>query len=134
MTATDLATLLLRLDALANASLAAGALVFRGPLTNAAGLGTTWAPGLVALALVVNAALCWRAARDDAPSPTALRVLAGVDTLFTVGVFSFALAGSDGHPTWLRAVLIGLPIIVAAVAAAKLLLAQRLTRQPAYAE
>lgn len=126
MTAAALASLLLRLDALANAALAVGALAFREPLTNAAGLSNAWPLGLVALVFVANATLCWRAAGDDAPSPSALRGLAGVDTLFTVGVFGFAMAGSDARPTWLQAVLMGLAIIVATVAAAKLFLAQRL--------
>lgn len=126
MTPAALAHLLLRLDAVANAALAAGVLAFRGPLTNATGLNTAWPLGLVALLLAVNAALCWRAARSGRPSSGTLRGLAEIDAVFTVAVLGFALTGAAAQQTWLRAVLIGLAIIVAAVAAAKLLLAQRL--------
>lgn len=126
MTPAALANLLLRLDAIANAALAAGVLAFRGPLTDAAGLGTAWPLGLVALLLVINAALCWRAASDDGPSPGALRGLAEIDAVFTLAGLGFTLAGPGTQPAWLRAVLIGLAIVVAGVAAAKFLLAQRL--------
>lgn len=131
MTAPAVATLVLRVDAAANALLAAGVLALLGPLTEAAGLPGVWPLVVLAPVLVMNAALCWRAARGGRPAPRALRGLAAVDAVFTVAVLSFALADVTAAVLWLRAMLVVLAIVVALVAAAKLLLARRLAAAPA---
>lgn len=123
MTATDLARLLLRLDAAANVALATATLALMGPVAEAAGLGTGWPLAAVAVALIGNGVACWQAA--SAAAPRTLRVLAVVDVVFTLVVLAFVLAAPTGAAAWLRMTLLGLAVVVAAVAAAKALLAAR---------
>lgn len=127
MSPSDLATLVLRADALANAALAAGIVALGGRLTDAAGLASGWSLTGLAVLLLVNGVLCWRAGRGVSPSRRALRGLADVDIVFTAGVLWFVVANPTGAEPWLRTVLIGLVVVVATVAATKLLLANRLT-------
>lgn len=124
MSAPALATFVLRVDAVANAALAAGVLALHGTLTEAAGLSNGWPLVVVALVLTANAALCWSAASGAPPSSRALRKLAGVDAVFTAAVFWFALVDPTGMANWLQTLLIALALLVAAVAVAKVLLAR----------
>lgn len=126
MTMTAFANLVLRVDAVANLVLAGGALALLGVLTEAAGLPSGWPLAVLAVVLVANGLVCWRAASPTGPAPRALRGLAEVDAVFTIVVASFALADPTGAVAWLRVVLAGLAIGVAAVAAVKLLVAARL--------
>lgn len=131
MTTTTLATLVLRVDATANAALAAGVFALQERLTDAAGLASTWPLGVPAVLLAVNGALCWSATRGAGPSPRELRHLAEIDVVFAVAVLGLALADPSGADTWLRVVLGGLTAGVAVVAATKQLLAHRLIADPA---
>lgn len=131
MTATAFGTLVLRLDAVANVALAAGMLALRGLLTSAAGLDSSWPLGVGAVLLAANGVLCWSAARSGSPSPGALRGLAGIDAVFVIAVLAVGLANSTAPAQWLPVALIGLAVVVAVVAAAKLVVAQRLAPQRA---
>ncbi len=114
MTATSFSAVLLRVDAAANLVLAAAL-----PL-----LGWPFVP--VASLLVVNGVACWRTAAS--PTRSNLRVLAAVDAAFTIAIVWFVVADPPGTAPWLRVALTALAAVVAAMAATKILLAQRHSR------
>lgn len=123
MNLTALAPLTLRLDAVANALLGVVALLGATPLSAAAGLDRS---PLVALGVVLlgNAAVLWRGAA--APTRAPYRLFALVDVAFVVLVAWFAAADPTGAEGWVRAVLAGLALVVAVIAAVKLFLGARL--------
>jgi uncharacterized membrane protein (UPF0136 family) len=126
MNTARFASLVLRLDAAANAALALGLLVALPTLIEAAGLGGVTVPVVLAAVLLVNAALCWHASRPPAPEPALLRALAGVDASFVIAVAWFVLAQPTAAAAWLRVGLAGLAAVVGVVTAVKLLVASRL--------
>ncbi len=112
MTAVSLGPVLLRVDAAANLVLAAAAVPLLG-----------WRFASVALLLVVNGVACWRTAAT--PTPSNLRTLAAVDAAFTIAIVWFVVADPSAAAHWPRVALTGLAAVVAAMAAAKILLAKR---------
>lgn len=127
MSTARAASLLLRADAVANAALAVVILAALGWLTGAAGLDSGWPLVVLAGVLIANGTLCWRTASPAGPAPRPLRGLAAGDMVFIGAVALFALADPTGAATWLRIVLAVLAVGVTAVAAAKALLAARLS-------
>jgi hypothetical protein len=124
---TRIVTLVLAMDAAANALLAAVLLVAARPLAAALGGIATWPLIVLAVLLGVNALLCGRAVRSDVPDAGLLRGLAVVDAAFAVAVVGLTLADPTGAAAWLRWTLGALGVVVAAVAGIKWLAASRLT-------
>jgi hypothetical protein len=112
MTIAWISALLLRLDAAANAVLAAILLAGSAPLSRAAGVDDGWPLLAIGVVLALNGVLCWQTARSD--------------LLFVVAVAAVAIADPTGAMSWLRWTLVALADVVAAVAAAKLVCARRL--------
>jgi len=126
MTIAWISALLLRLDAAANAVLAAILLAGSAPLSRAAGVDDGWPLLAIGVVLALNGVLCWQTARSGRLSSGALRRLAAGDLLFVVAVAAVAIADLTGAMSWLRWTLVALADVVAAVAAAKLVCARRL--------
>jgi hypothetical protein len=122
---TRIVTLVLSLDAAANALLAVALLVAARPLGAALGDVATWPLVALAVLLGVNALLCWRAARAQAADAGLLRALALVDGLFALAVVGMAIADPTGAAAWLRWTLGALGAVVAVVAELKWVAAGR---------
>ena len=113
-----LAVLILRVDAVANAGLAAALVLGAGPIARSLGLVQAWPLLVVAAVLVINAALCWATATG--PTPRRLRGLAGLDIVFAVAMLVLAALNPGGAEAGVRWVMAGLGDVVAVVAAVKL--------------